>query len=113
MELYCYRATCIRVVDGDTVDLSVDIGFNIHMAHRFRIRGIDTPEIHGVPKESDEFQRGMASKARTTELVMGKDLEVKTEKDRTDKYGRYLATIAVDGIDVGQTLLNEGLASQY
>lgn len=113
MELYCYKATCIRVVDGDTLDLSLDLGFNIHMAHRFRLRGIDTPEIFGVPKESAGFERGQAAKARVQELLMGHDLEVKTEKDRTDKYGRYLATIVVDGVDVGQTLLNEGLASQY
>lgn len=113
MELYCYRATCIRVVDGDTVDLSVDLGFNIHMAHRFRLRGVDTPEIFGVPKESAEFERGSAAKARVQELLMGKDLEVKTEKDRTDKYGRYVADIWVDGVDVGQALLDEGLASQY
>ena len=113
MELYCYKATCIRVVDGDTVDLSVDLGFNIHMAHRFRLRGIDTPEIFGVSKESAEFERGQASKVRMQELLMGKDLELKTEKDRTDKYGRYLTTIMVDGVDVGQTLLDEGLASQY
>ena len=113
MELYCYQATCIRVIDGDTVDLSIDIGFNIHMEHRFRLSGIDTPEIFGVSKESEEYQRGIASKQRLESLVMGQVLEIKTEKDRADKYGRYLATILVDGVDICQTLIAEGLASQY
>lgn len=112
MELYCYRATCIRVVDGDTLDLSVDLGFGLRIENRFNIRGIDAPEVYGPKDSPDELPRGQAARNRLVELVMGKDLEIKTEKDRTERYGRYVATVVADGVDVGQALLDEGLASQ-
>lgn len=113
MHFYAYHARCVRVIDGDTVELDVDLGFEIRFLQRFRIVGIDTPEIFGVRKDSSEYAAGMAAKLRVEELILGKDLEVETERDRTDKYGRYLGRIVVAGVDVGQTLIAEGLATVY
>ena len=111
--LYNYRAKCTNVIDGDTIDADVDLGFDVWIKTRFRLLGIDTPETYGVKKESAEYAAGMLAKARTTELMLGKLITVVTEKDRTEKYGRYLATVYVDGVNVNETLIKEGLAKIY
>ena len=112
--MFTYNATCVKVVDGDTLDLNLDLGFGIHKIDRFRISGINTPETYGVKKESAEYAAGMKSKLRLKELVEGKELIVHTEKDKKGKYGRYIATITVEltGEDVGEVLVNEGLAER-
>ncbi|MHC1610385.1 MAG: thermonuclease family protein [Candidatus Methanospirareceae archaeon] len=56
---YIYKAKLERVVDGDTVDLIVDVGFYISVHQRFRLKGIDTPEIFGVSKDSVQYKRGI------------------------------------------------------
>lgn len=113
--LYQYNAECLEVVDGDTLTLKVDLGFGTFKIDRFRMYGINTPETYGVPKTSEEYIKGSASKARTTELVMGKKLIVKTHRDKKDKYGRYLAEIYVPELvdSVNQTLIKEGLATPF
>ena len=114
MSLYVYKATCLRVVDGDTLDLNIDLGLDSHRHERVRLFGINTPETYGVKKDSEEYQAGMRSKERLTQLVTGKLLWVETEKDKTGKYGRYLATLWVetDGAltNINETLVSEGLA---
>ena len=69
--LYYYKAVCDRVVDGDTLDLTISFGMNIYMKERVRILHIDTSEIYGVKKDSEEYAKGMLSKARVEELVLG------------------------------------------
>lgn len=110
--MFTYIAKCVRVVDGDTLDLDIDLGFGVHKIDRFRIAGINTPETYGVKKESAEYAAGMKAKNRLEELVMDKELIVTTEKDKKGKYGRYIATILVEltGENVGETLVSEGLA---
>lgn len=111
--LYEYDAKLVKVVDGDTLDLEVDLGFNIRHEIRVRLLGVDTPETYGVKKESEEYQAGIKAKERVEELCTGKDLTVFTYKDKTGKYGRYLAQIVVDNINVGEQLIEEGLATVY
>lgn len=116
-KMYWYVATCVKVVDGDTVDLDISVGFNIHIKERVRIYGIDTPEVYGVKKESEEYKNGMLASNRTKELVEGKEVLVNTIKDKTGKYGRYLAYILVDSgsgsvVYVGDVLVAEGLAER-
>lgn len=110
MELYCYKATCLRVVDGDTLDLSIDLGLSTFRKERVRLLNINTSEIYGVKKDSEEYQKGMESKARVEELVMGKDLLIKTYKDKKGKYGRYLCEVYIDDVNVGELLVKEGHA---
>lgn len=110
--LYCYKASCLRVIDGDTLELMIDLGLNVHVRERVRLAGIDTSEIYGVKKGSEEYKKGMISKARVEELVLGKDLIILTTKDKKGKYGRYVACVFVDGADVGSTLVKEGLAKE-
>jgi len=117
-KLYHYRGEVTRVVDGDTVDIVFDLGLNNFTKRRIRLYGIDTPEIFGLRKESEEYQRGMEAKEFVSERVLGKRVWVKTHKDRTGKYGRYLADIFIqdkDGkhVSIGKLLLEEGLAEEY
>jgi len=110
---YKYNATCTRVVDGDTIDADVDLGFDMHFRTRFRLLGVNTSEIYGVAKDSEEYKAGMISKARVEELILSKPILILTEKDRTGKYGRYLATVYVGDTNVNETLIKEGLAKAY
>lgn len=92
--LYEYSAELERVVDGDTYDLTVDLGFNVYKEIRIRMLGIDTAETYGVKKESDEYQRGIEQK-RFVEAWFddAESISVKTKKNDKGKYGRWLARV--------------------
>jgi micrococcal nuclease len=105
MPAYTYGAKVTRWVDGDTVDLSVDVGFNIAVNTRFRLYGIDTPERG--QKNHDEAWRAAESLAPA-----GSSIVVKTYKD-ADKYGRWLAEIYVGDLLVNGQILADGLANPY
>lgn len=108
--LYWYRAVCDRVVDGDTISILVDLGMNITVKERVRILGIDTAEIYEVKKASEEYAKGMLSKARVEGLVLGQELYIKTHKDRSGKYGRLLCEVFIDDQSLGDLLVKEGHA---
>ena len=78
------------------------------MKQKVRLLGIDTPEVRG-PEKLD----GLISRDRLRELIDGKDIIIVTHKDRGGKYGRLLATIYLDGVDINQQLVDEGLAKVY
>ena len=67
MEKYIYRAKLVRVVDGDTVDAMIDLGFDIEVKKRIRFYGLDTWECR--TRDLDEKKLGLAAKARTKELL--------------------------------------------
>ena len=85
--MYEYHAVARRTIDGDTVELDLDLGLFIHRYESCRLYGIDAPE-----KQTPTYEAGVASRNRLAELVMGHPLVVHTHKDR-DKYGRFLATL--------------------
>jgi len=114
-----YRARCIKVVDGDTLDLEVDIGFHLREIGRFRVLGIDTAELH----DKDPAKRALAVKAKETVTELMKTpvgvewpLLVSTEKD-PDNFGRWLISVQFEQnsllVDLGQTLIGMGLAVPY
>lgn len=107
--LWIYRATVAEVIDGDTADLIVDKGFHEYAQIRVRFNGIDAPESYGV-KASDAGRR---SKAYLKERLTGKAVIVQTFKDKTEKYGRYLADIYLDGICINDELVEMGFAKPY
>lgn len=108
---YCYKAHVVRVVDGDTIDVAIDLGFNVSIKERLRLARINAPEIYGVKKESLEYKQGMKSTQRVKELVENKDVIIETSKK--GKYGRYIAEVWVEGESVSDILLSEGLATEY
>lgn len=100
----------IRILDGDTVELRIDLGNRCWWQESFRIYGIDTPEIHGATKDA-----GLAAQARLGELLTNGVLVAETL--RPDKYGRTLVmlTILYKGSqeDVATRLIDEGLGVRY
>jgi micrococcal nuclease len=106
--MYEYRAGVIKVVDGDTVDLRVELGFGISIVERFRLAGIDAPEMRGESRMS-----GLAAKAGLSVLLAEYDqgpLIVRTEKDSKGKYGRYLATLVRGDVIINAALVSRGHA---
>lgn len=87
--MFKYNAIVDKVVDGDTVDLSIDLGFDIWHRARVRLMGIDTPEKW--------FNYGKVVKQYVADMVEFKPVQISTYK--ADKYGRYLVDIFVDGVD--------------
>ena len=92
--MYEYKAELVRVVDGDTVDLMVDLGFSVKIKERFRLEGIDAPESR--TRDLEEKARGLAA-TEHLKLLIGfvpdGELKVQTEKDTKGKYGRYIGTL--------------------
>ena len=107
---YVYAARCVQVIDGDTLDLDIDLGFHVTLRQRVRLRGIDTPELRG--KEKD---RAVAARTEVTIWTDGVELLIRTELDKADKYGRMLADVWVDGLatSLSDHLVGRGLARRY
>lgn len=104
--MFKYNAVVDYVVDGDTVDVSIDLGFDIWHKTRVRLMGIDTPEKW--------FEYGKVVKQYVTEQLEGKKVQLVSTK--SDKYGRYLVQFYVPGIiskTFNQHLIDEGMAKAY
>ena len=120
--MYEYRATIIKIVDGDTVDVDIDLGFNVVLKdERVRIAGIDTPESRTRDLEEKKF--GLAAKARVKQLL-GKTCVLKTQinksgEDMKGKFGRILGDFNVYDSDTDSwklltsILISEGHAVPY
>jgi micrococcal nuclease len=110
--MYEYDAIITKVVDGDTLDAKVDLGFDISFDIRIRLADVDTPEIFR-PKSLEEKELGLKAKAHVEELVLGKKVTILTRKDSKGKYGRYLATIFTkDGTNVSESLVRNNLLKE-
>ena len=107
--MYTYKAKLDRVVDGDTVDAHIDLGFDITIHKRIRLAGIDTPESR--TRDLEEKARGLASKDRLIELLDGSEFVL--ESKEVGKYGRVLGTLYIDGTNINDTLVDEGFAVEY
>ena len=95
--MYQYSAIVRKVVDGDTLEIDIDLGLSawIH-SEKIRLYGIDTPEVFGVKKGSSEWEQGNVASVFVKEHVKENDaVIIETIKDKREKYGRYLALIYV------------------
>lgn len=102
--MYQYKATVENVVDGDTIDVSIDVGFKITIRQRVRLARIDTPE-RGQPGYA-------AAKDFVRDVALNKPVMLKTEK--VSKWGHYLAEITLeDGRNLNDTLVQAQLAKYY
>lgn len=112
--MYEYKTSLVRVVDGDTVELTVDLGFTVTAKVVFRLLGINSPEMKGVTKSS-----GLVARQGLIDLLGQGDLSIRSEKPvKTDKYGRWLATITVTRPDgstfvVNDEMIKSGFAVAY
>tara|TARA_Y100001973_G_C5128418_1_gene296419 strand:+ start:150 stop:560 length:411 start_codon:yes stop_codon:yes gene_type:complete len=119
MDKYIYRAKLDRVVDGDTVDALIDVGFDIWFKKRIRFKGVDTWESR--TRNLEEKKKGLAAKARTKELlekVSSKSGYFRIKSYGTGKYGRVLADLFIQDkegntININKQLIKEGHAYIY
>jgi micrococcal nuclease len=114
--MYEYRVKKVTgVVDGDTIDVDIDLGFNVSFSQRVRLAGIDTPES----RTSDKFEKTLGIEAKEylkSKLKDAKLVVIKTEKpDSSEKYGRILGWLYVDGdtVSVNDHMIEDGYAWGY
>tara|TARA_R110002020_G_scaffold144896_1_gene318088 strand:- start:1100 stop:1495 length:396 start_codon:yes stop_codon:yes gene_type:complete len=107
--MYIYKAKLDRVVDGDTIDANINLGFDITIHKRIRLTGIDTPESR--TRDLEEKKRGLAAKNRLIELLG--DGEFILESREVGKFGRVLGTIHVGQANINDQLVEEGHAVEY
>ena len=110
--LYHYKAEVVSVYDGDTIRVIIDLGFGFSnrgsrgKGTSIRLYGINTPEVRGV-----ERPEGLIAKKALLDLIEGKTVTLRTIKDKTGKYGRYLGIIILeDGTNVNDWLVDNGYA---
>lgn len=112
--VYCYRVVeVVKIVDGDTCDVLLDVGFHTYLRKRLRFMGIDTWEVRG-----EERPKGLIAKDRLIELIETSDkVYVQTVMDSKGKYGRVLAWVWTEKdeilTNVNEILLLEGHATEY
>lgn len=111
MDLYTYKAKVVNIVDGDTLDLDIFLGFKLNYEIRIRLAHVNTPEINRKASRV----AGMAAKQRVANLCEKHPfVYVRTFKDSKGKYGRYIAEIIFpDETNLGDILLKEGHAVPY
>lgn len=101
--MYYYKAQVTKVVDGDTIDVIIDLGFSVSTKARLRLHGINAPESR--TRDKSEKKKGLAAKKRLKELINHNGGWVYMESKEKGKYGRYLAEIHVlasDGVKVDE-----------
>lgn len=105
--IYYYRVNVFRVIDGDTVEADIDLGFGVWIRDRLRLAGIDAPEMTGNDKEL-----GRVAKCYLKALIAEQDaVYAQTFKDKRGKYGRMLATLfGPDGLNLNDLLVSRGYA---
>jgi len=121
--MYEYKAIVNRVVDGDTIDCTIDLGFSTWKKIRVRMEGINTPESR--TRDLEEKKRGLAAKDRLIEILDYNDNKCVLKVSGLGKFGRALASVYVDTlssttskssiteIDVNKQLIKEGHAKEY
>jgi len=101
MKIYEYNASLLRVVDGDTVDALIDLGFSVWAKKRIRLYNLE------------EKEQGFKTKERLTELLSANDGKFTLISHGVGKYGRCLGTIIINNVDINELLITEGLAKEY
>ncbi len=107
--MYEYKATVIKVYDGDTITVDFDLGFGIVLKkQKIRLLGINTPEVRG-PERAD----GILSRNALRQRILDKQVIIRTSKDKKGKYGRWLGEVYVEDENINQWLITEGYAIKY
>jgi len=111
--MYEYRTKIRRIVDGDTVDVDIDLGFGMILSkQRIRLYGIDTPESRTRDKE-EKFYGKLAAQFLKDQCKKGSCITLKTHLDMKGKYGRILGEIIVEGVNINKLMIEEHMAVEY
>ena len=106
---YLYKALVVGVYDGDTITVDIDLGMSTWKKNvKLRLARVDTPEIRG-----EEREQGLQVRDYVRDLILNREVTIKTFKDATGKYGRYIAEVVVDGLNVNDHLIEQGMAVEY
>ena len=117
--MYNYKIYPLKLIDGDTIDAEIDLGFDIKVKKRVRFMGINAPESR--TRDLEEKAKGLAAKERVQELLEGCK-NIKLTSHGVGKYGRCLGELFIDVVDdrekltmesVNQLLIKEGHAKEY
>ena len=117
--MYTYNIELLRVIDGDTIDAKIDLGFDVSVKKRVRFLGVDTPESR--TRDLEEKARGLAAKDRVKQLLEGSNI-IRLTSHGVGKYGRCLGELSIDMVDgkesvtmvsVNELLIKEGHAVEY
>ena len=117
--MYNYKISPLRVIDGDTIDAEIDLGFDVKIKKRIRFMGINTPESR--TRDLEEKARGLAAKDRVKQLLDGCD-NITLNSHGVGKFGRCLGEIMLDMVDgqekltlesLNELLIKEGHAVEY
>jgi len=110
--LYHYKVKVLEVYDGDTIKVELNLGFGLiwrgskNRGVEIRLFGLNAPEVRGSDRK-----KGLISRDKLREQILGKEITLKTIKDNKEKYGRYLGIIIKeDGTNINEWLISEGLA---
>ena len=110
--MYEYSCEVKRVVDGDTIDCVLDLGFSVFHKCRVRLYAIDTPESR--TRNRDEKARGLLAKQFLIDSIKDKKVVLKSKlRDSRGKFGRVLAEVWVNGINVNEDMVKKGHAVRY
>jgi len=117
--MYNYKISVLKVVDGDTIDAEIDLGFDIKVKKRVRFMGINAPESR--TRDLEEKARGLAAKDRVKQLLEGCE-SIQLKSHGVGKFGRCLGEIMLDKVDgqekitlvsLNELLTKEGHATEY
>lgn len=107
--LYRYKAKVTGVYDGDSITCRISLGFYADLRNqKIRLKGINTPELRGEEREA-----GLIARDMLRSMILNKEVILETYKDETEKYGRWLAVVYANGININQFMIDNGLAQPY
>mgnify|MGYP001169158443 FL=1 len=109
--MYEYKAKLIKIIDGDTIDAEIDLGFGIKVKKRVRFLGINAPETR--TRDLHEKRAGLRAKSRLEALFNASKGIFTLKSHGIGKYGRCLGEIYIDKVNVNKLLLSEGLVTRY
>lgn len=111
--MYHYKVKVERIIDGNTLDVNIDLGFKITTVQQIRLAHINTPETNNVKKDTEEYQKGMTAKQFVEQRLAANNNQLLIETVKvTEKYGRYIGTVWFPDSAVSQNdeLVEKGLA---
>ena len=108
--MYHYKATLNRIIDGDTIDVNIDLGFDVKIKQRVRLYGINTPEVR--TRDLVEKEKGIKA-TEYLKTILPKKNKKKTILNKRGKYGRVLGILLVNDENINEKMVNEGYATRY
>lgn len=111
--MYEYKVKIRRIVDGDTVDVDIDLGFDTILSkQRIRLYGIDTPESRTRDKE-EKFYGKLSAKFLKEQCKNSSEIFLKTYLDKKGKFGRILGELIVEGVNINKMMIEKYMAVEY